>query len=94
MDPARKIQVSWDEKGTVQRPVSVRVLTSDRPGILATISQAFTDNGVNISQANCKVTDTDRAINTFEVLIRDTEQLRRVMGQIKQLKGVLGVDRL
>jgi GTP diphosphokinase / guanosine-3',5'-bis(diphosphate) 3'-diphosphatase len=93
-DPARKIEVSWDEKGAVQRPVSVRVLTTDRPGILATISQAFSDNGVNISQANCKVTESDRAVNTFEVMIKDTDQLRRVLGQIRQLKGVLSVDRL
>jgi GTP diphosphokinase / guanosine-3',5'-bis(diphosphate) 3'-diphosphatase len=93
-DQERKIEVSWDEKGTVQRPVSVRVLTADRPGILAHISQAFTDAGVNISQANCKVTDADRAVNTFEVLIKDTDQLRRVIAQIRQLKGVLSVDRL
>ena len=37
-DPARRIDVSWDPRGTFSRPVTVRVLTSDRPGILATIS--------------------------------------------------------
>lgn len=74
--------------------MSIRVLTSDKPGILATIPQAFTDNGVNISQANCKVTEEDRAINTFEVLIKNAEQLRKVVNEIKQLKGVIGVQRL
>ena len=93
-DPDRRIEVSWDDKGTVQRPVSVRVLTTDGPGILANISQTFTDAGVNIAQANCKVTDTDRAVNTFEVLIRDSDQLRRVMAQIRRVKGVLGVSRV
>ncbi len=93
-DPARRIDVSWDPRGTFSRPVTVRVLTSDRPGILATISQSFTDNGVNISQANCKVTDADRAINTFEVMIKDAEQLRTVINKIKQVKGVLGVERI
>lgn len=93
-DPQRRIDVTWDPRGTFSRPVAIRVLTSDRPGILATISQAFTDNGVNISQANCKVTDADRAINTFEVLIKDAEQLRKVVNEIKGVKGVLGVERL
>ena len=46
----------------------MRVLTTDGPGILANISQTFTDAGVNIAQANCKVTDTDRAVNTFEAV--------------------------
>ena len=93
-DPARRIEVTWDPRGTHSRPVTVRVLTADRPGILATISQAFTDNGVNISQANCKVTDADRAINTFEVLIKDAEQLRKVTNEIKAVKGVLSVERM
>ncbi len=94
VDPARRIEVSWDETGSFTRPVAIRVLTSDRPGILATISQAFTDHGVNISQANCKVTSEDRAINTFEVLIKNAEQLRKVVAEIKGLRGVIGVERL
>ena len=92
-DPDRRIDVSWDPLGTFSRPVTLRVLTSDRPGILALISQAFTDHGVNISQANCKVTEEDRAINTFEVMIRDAEQLRQVTAMIKAVGGVLAVDR-
>lgn len=93
-DPERRIDVTWDPAGTSARPVTIRVLTSDRPGLLATVSQAFTDHGVNISQANCKVTDADRAINTFEVMIRDADQLRQVVSEIKLVKGVLGVERL
>lgn len=94
MDPARRIDVSWDGKGTVARPVTVRITTEDRPGMLATISGIFTDNGVNISQANCKVTAAARAVNTFEVLIKDKEQLRKVLGKIKTAKGILVVERI
>ena len=36
----------------------------------------------------------DRAVNTFEVLIRDKEQLRSVVGKIKGLRGVVSVDRV
>ena len=94
MDPGRKIEVSWDGRGTVARPVTVRITTEDRPGMLATISQVFMENGVNISQANCKVTAAARAVNTFEVLIKDKEQLRKVLGKIKSSKGVLMVERV
>jgi guanosine-3',5'-bis(diphosphate) 3'-pyrophosphohydrolase len=93
-DPARRIEVSWDPSGTFSRPVTIRVLSADRPGMLATLSQVFSDYGVNISQANCKVTDSARAINTFEVLIKDADQLRRVSSQVKAVKGVLGLERL
>lgn len=93
-DPERRVDVSWDPAGTSLRPVTVRVLSADRAGLLATISQVFTDLGANITQANCKVTDADRAINTFEVLIKDAEQLRRVVAKVRNVKGVLGVERL
>ncbi|MCK5690663.1 bifunctional (p)ppGpp synthetase/guanosine-3',5'-bis(diphosphate) 3'-pyrophosphohydrolase, partial [Myxococcota bacterium] len=93
-DPERRIDVEWDEGGrTPSRPITLRILTGDRPGILATISQTFTDKGVNISQANCKVTSADRAMNTFEILVKDSEQLRDVIASIKGLKGVISIER-
>ncbi|MDP7040050.1 MAG: bifunctional (p)ppGpp synthetase/guanosine-3',5'-bis(diphosphate) 3'-pyrophosphohydrolase [Myxococcota bacterium] len=93
-DPERRIDVDWDDNTSVLRPVSIRVITTDRPGILANISQAFTDSGVNISQANCKVNSATKAVNTFEVLIKDSEQLNRILNHIRSLKGVVAVDRL
>ncbi len=94
LDPARRIDVSWDEHATYARPVTLRVMTGDRPGILATISQCFTNNGVNIAQATCKVTAKDRAVNTFEVMIKDTDQLYKVVNEIKAMRGVIGVERI
>ncbi len=93
-DPERRIDVSWDSGTKVHRPVTVRVTTGDSPGILATISQSFTDAGINIAQANCRVINADKAVNTFEILVKDTDQLYQVMGHIRQVRGVLGVDRL
>ena len=93
-DPARRIDVTWDTGVRSLRPVGLRVVTADRPGILATISQLFSDNGVNISQANCRVTDENRAVNTFEIMIYDAEQLRRTISKLKGLRGVVAVDRL
>ncbi|MEL6338434.1 MAG: bifunctional (p)ppGpp synthetase/guanosine-3',5'-bis(diphosphate) 3'-pyrophosphohydrolase [Myxococcota bacterium] len=94
LDPQRRIEVDWDESSTHARPVSLRVLTTDRPGLLATMSQVFSNNGVNIAQANCKVTQKDRAMNTFELLVKNTDQLVKVTNEVKSIKGVIGVERL
>ncbi|MEE2960453.1 MAG: bifunctional (p)ppGpp synthetase/guanosine-3',5'-bis(diphosphate) 3'-pyrophosphohydrolase [Myxococcota bacterium] len=93
IDPDRRIEVEWDDSTKVKRPVQIRVTTEDRPGILATISQTFTDNAVNIAEANCKVTGDDKAENTFEILIDGKDQLRIVMAKIRQIKGVVSIDR-
>ncbi len=93
-DPLRRIDVSWDVKGEFRRPVSVRVVTNDRPGILAKISQTFSEAGLNISQALCRSTGEDRAVNTFEVSVGDLRELTQVMRSIERIDGVQSVERV
>jgi GTP pyrophosphokinase len=93
-DPERRVDVSWDVKPDFKRPVTIRVLTADRPGLLADISQTFSKKGVNISQANCRATGDDRAVNTFEVTISDLKQLNDVMQTIERITGVFAVERV
>lgn len=94
MDPERKVEVHWDEKAKTEHPVALRVVTADRPGILATISKTFHQNGINISEANCKATDESRAVNTFCFTISDLSRLRTVMRLLAKLDGVHSVDRV
>jgi GTP pyrophosphokinase len=93
-DPERRVDVAWDVKADFKRPVTIRVLTADRPGLLADISQTFSKKGVNISQANCRATGDDRAVNTFEVTISDLKQLNDVMQSIERIAGVFAVERV
>jgi GTP diphosphokinase / guanosine-3',5'-bis(diphosphate) 3'-diphosphatase len=93
-DPERRVEVSWDVRGDFKRPVTIRVLTADRPGLLADISNTFSKKGVNISQANCRSTGDDRAVNTFEVVIKDLKQLTDLMRTIEALNGVFSVERI
>ncbi len=37
-DPERRVDVAWDVRGDYKRPVTLRVLTVDRPGLLAEMS--------------------------------------------------------
>lgn len=93
-DPERKVDVAWDVKSDFRRPVTLRVMTADRPGLLADMSQIFSKKGVNISQANCRATGDDRAVNTFEVTIADLKQLTDLMRSIEKLTGVFSVERV
>jgi len=93
-DPERRVDVAWDARGDYKRAVTLRVLTADRPGLLADMSNIFSKKGVNISQANCRVTGDDRAVNTFEVTISDLKQLTDVMKTIERLNGVYSVERV
>jgi GTP pyrophosphokinase len=94
MDPLRQVDVAWDEKAAdVKRPVSIKVITDDRPGVLAKISATIADAGMNISQATCRTTGLERAVNTFEIATNDAKQLRSVMKNIERIEGVVSVER-
>ncbi|MEO8551075.1 MAG: bifunctional (p)ppGpp synthetase/guanosine-3',5'-bis(diphosphate) 3'-pyrophosphohydrolase [Kofleriaceae bacterium] len=94
LDPERRIDVEWDGHGKTQHEVAIQVLCADKPGLLAHISQSFTDQGVNISQAHCRATDDGRAVNTFHALVRDLDQLKQVIRSLSRIKGVYSVDRV
>jgi GTP pyrophosphokinase len=95
LDPLRRVQVSWGDRASeTKRPVSIKVVTDDRPGVLAAISQHISEAGMNITTANCRTIGDDKAVNTFQFAIGDLRQLREVMKGIGALDGVLSVERL
>ena len=92
-DPNRRVEVSWDVKPDFTRPVTLRIMTTDRAGMIADISSAFSHKGVSIIQANCRVTADDRAVNTFEVKISSLKQLDELKTVIERIPGVIEVMR-
>lgn len=92
-DPNRRIEVTWDVKPDFTRPVTLRIMTTDRAGMIADISTAFSQKGVSIVQANCRVTTDDRAVNTFEVKISNLKQLDELKNAIERIPGVIEVMR-
>jgi GTP pyrophosphokinase len=94
LDPERRIDVEWDGNGKAQHEVAIQILCADKPGLLAHISQSFSDQGVNISQAHCRATDDGRAVNTFHASVRDLDQLKSVIRSLSRIKGVYSVDRV
>jgi GTP diphosphokinase / guanosine-3',5'-bis(diphosphate) 3'-diphosphatase len=93
-DPERRIEVSWDTKAKINRPVQLKVWTTNKPGILATVSQTFSSQKINISEANCRAEDDDRACNLFTFTVTDIAQLKTVMKALQKVPGVVGVERV
>jgi len=93
LDPERRVQVSWADDVHVDLPVSLRVMTDDRSGILASVSSVFSSNGVSISEASCLSKD-GRAENTFHFRVGDLGRLREIMRGVAKLQGVIDVERV
>jgi GTP pyrophosphokinase len=93
-DPERRIEVSWDSRAKVNRPVQLKVTTNNAPGILAIVSQIFSSQKLNISEANCRASDDGRACNIFTFHVSDLKQLKTVMRALGKVEGVVEVDRV
>jgi GTP pyrophosphokinase len=93
LDPERRVDVTWDAGAKVARPVCLRVITANRPGILAEVGSTFSKNSINIDEANCRAGD-DRAVNLFSFTIVDTTALKGVIRALQKVKGVLSVERV
>ena len=92
-DPERRVDVAWDVHGDFKRSVNLKVMSDDRKGLLARMSETFAEVGVNIVQANARA-NGDGAVSTFEVEIADVKQLNDVLRAIGQIPGVHSVERV
>ncbi len=93
-DPDRRVEITWDAKAKINRPVQVKVTTQNRLGILATIGQTFHEQGINISEAQCRASDDGRATNVFTFMCSDLNQLKNVMRRLQKIPGVVNVERV
>lgn len=103
-DNARRIEVAWttatssakkDAKPATlpRRSVKVRVFCEDQPGMLASMTQTISAQGVNISQASVRTMKDKRAICVFEILVTGVDQLSKVISSLEAKEGIISVER-
>lgn len=92
-DPHRKVEVNWQDDGQAPRPIKIDVHCVDRPGLLAAISAAITSAAANIVRAQIRTFPDQKALNTFEIMITNSAQLKRILRNISKVKGVYKATR-
>jgi GTP pyrophosphokinase len=94
LDPERRVPVTWEGIPDSLHHVKVRVVSEDRPGLLAAVSERISTEGVNIDGAKISTSKDNRAVQVFDLVIRDRKHLDAVIKQISKLRGVIQVERL
>lgn len=93
-EPSRLIPANWNLKSPLKTSVEVRVTSTDKQGLLAEISKTISQAKVNISKAQVYTTPQNIAVQHFTLDIESVEQLNRVLDTLRQVKGVIEVERL
>jgi len=93
-DPERRIEVEWD-KGADSLPYSVRlkIAVADRRGILADLTSRISDINTNIRDVEATVDSDHRGSIRMTVEISDLKHLERVVKSLRNVDGVVDVER-
>jgi len=91
----RIVDVEWakTEKDEIQS-VRLFVTTEDRTGMLAGITNAISEIKTNIRDARASVSPKDEGLIEVTVEVFDKKHLDRVVGSVKNVSGVIDVERV
>jgi len=87
LESARLLPARWIIDAQLGEPVHLRVITTDRPGILALLSDVFAQQGVNIRKVSTEVLRNGRSAIHFHFTASRTQQ-EILIRNIKRVKGV------
>jgi GTP pyrophosphokinase len=92
-DTERRIPVEWASETQATFPVRLRILTEDRPGMLAAITNVISETGANIRTFESGGQDM-RARIEVALDVNDRKQLERILGGVKRIPGVFDIERV
>src|ERR1700689_4597926 len=92
-DTERRIAVEWASETQATFPVRLRILTEDRPGMLAAITNVISETGANIRTFESGGQDL-RARIEIALDVRDRKQLEHILAGIKRIPGVFDIERV
>ncbi len=94
-DKERIVDVDWETRTDSTYPVKISVVTVDKTGILASVSQAISSSEANISHAEITTSaENKKATLIFIIEIKDLQHLERVFKNIEKLESVVQVKRV
>src|SRR5690242_13023930 len=89
----RRIPVEWAGSTHAEFPVQLRIITEDRPGMLASITSIISETGANIRTFESGGEDI-RARIEVALDVRDRKQLEHILARIKRIPGVFDIERV
>jgi guanosine-3',5'-bis(diphosphate) 3'-pyrophosphohydrolase len=93
-DPELLVEVKWDPNPVRPHAVAVRVLTRDRTGVLGEVSSAIAEAKANISHAQIRTIEDQKAAFDLTLEVDHVRHLERVIRRVEGLKDVLEMKRV
>ena len=87
------IDVFWEDSKEDFYVAHLKIVGSDRNGLLIDVANAINDSTVTLKSLNARATKNQMAIIEASVEIKNTEQLDHLINKIKNVKDIIDVSR-
>ncbi len=94
VDPERRIEVAWNEEYSGRIPIGLSVKCENRKGILSELTSTVSGLNVDIVSADVSEDETGQGDARFEVAVENIKQLEKLIESLKNLGGIISVERL
>ncbi len=100
VDENRLIGVGWrgalesSPKGLGFFETKIKIISEDKKGVLAEIAALISDRGANISKAQIRTLKDGRAVQIFDLEVKDLKQVELIINGLMALKGIIKVSRV
>jgi len=91
--PDKWLSAQWDESISGEFPVTIRLQTVNKRGVLAALAAQIADQESNIENVNIEERDTQTTTITFTLTVRGRDHLARIMRYLRQVPEVVRIQR-
>ena len=92
-DPDRQIEVAWAGEKNATYAIELEVVSDDRPGLLADLTQAIAGEGSNIRRIDARSEETLKGYVSISLDTSDRKHLEKILARLRAVRGVHEVVR-
>ena len=92
-DPDRQIAVAWAGAKSTTYAIELDVVSDDRPGLLADLTQAIAGEGSNIRRIEARSDEGRKGYVSVSLETSDLKHLEKILSRLKAVAGVREVIR-
>ena len=91
----RLIPAEWnvDYKNNGSYFAEISIFAHNRSGIILDVSRVMTENGINMTNVNSRVSKNGMSTTMIGFEIKSTDQLLSLIGKLRNIEGVVDVER-
>ncbi|HEY6929894.1 MAG TPA: bifunctional (p)ppGpp synthetase/guanosine-3',5'-bis(diphosphate) 3'-pyrophosphohydrolase [Thermoanaerobaculia bacterium] len=92
-DPERRIDVAWSDAKNASYAIELEVISDDRPGLLADLTQAIAGEGSNIRRIEARSEEASKGYVSVALEATDLRHLEKIVSRLRAVEGVRQVIR-